>query len=100
MSQPRADAQANGELHVLLYRAKVSSIILAMGIVSLSGCDPGRTIAHNVTVAVVDEQGSPVPDMNVSMKKSWASWQSRGQGVEEAAKAYYRPLWARGFVPG
>jgi len=96
MSRLGGDAHANGELHVLLYSAKVGSIILAMGIVSLSGCDPGRTIAHHVTVAVVDEQGSPVSDVNVSMKESWESW---GSGVEEADKAYCRQLWVGDFVP-
>jgi len=101
MSQPRGNAHANGELHVLLYSAKVRSIILAIGIVSLSGCDrdPVRTIAHNLTVAVVDEQGSPVPDVDVTMKESWESWQSWGSRVEEADKAYYRQLWASDFVP-
>jgi hypothetical protein len=65
----------------------------------MSGCDPVRTITHNVTVAVVDEKGLPAPDVNVSMKESWESWQSWGRGVEEADKAYYRQQWASDFVP-
>jgi hypothetical protein len=75
------------------------SIILVMGIVSLSGCDPVRTIRHSVTMAVVDGQGLPAPDVKVSMKESWESWQSWGGGVKEADKAYYRQEWASDFVP-
>ena len=96
MSQSPANAHANSKLHVLLSSAKVRSIILATGIVSLSGCDPVRTIRHNVTMAVVDEQGLPAPDVKVSMKESWESW---GGGVKEADKAYYRQEWESDLVP-
>mgnify|MGYP001105890393 CR=1 FL=1 len=99
MSQPHGNLHANSKLRVLLHSAKLRSIILATGIVSMSGCDPVRTITHDVTVAVVDEKGLPAPDVNVSMKESWESWQSWGGGVEEADKAYYRQQWASDFVP-
>jgi hypothetical protein len=73
--------------------------LLAATIATLSGCDPVRTITHNVTLKVVDAHGSPISGVNVAIKESWESWQTWGGAAKEADKAYYRERWASDFVP-
>jgi hypothetical protein len=99
MSQSSGNAFVNSNLHVIVSGVKVRAIIFATGIVSLCSCDPVRTITHDVTVSVVDGQALPAPNMNVSIKESWESWQTWGGGVPEADKAYYRQNWESDFVP-
>lgn len=82
-----------------LCSAKAPWIILATWILNLSGCDPVRTIRHNVVVAVVDDHGLPVPDVNVSIKESWESWQTWGGGFPESERAIFRQRWESDFVP-
>ena len=41
----------------------------------------------------------PVSGVNVAIKESWESWQTRGGGIKEADKADYRQRWASDFVP-
>jgi hypothetical protein len=98
MSPSSGNAYASRKLCVILSSRKVCPIILAMGIVNLSGCDPVRTIRHAATIAVVNEQGLPAPDVKVSMKESWESFQSWGGGTPESEKSYYRQRWA-GEIP-
>jgi hypothetical protein len=74
-------------------------LILLAGIASILGCDPVRTITHHVTVEVADEQGLPVPNVDVAIKESWESWQTWGGEMNEADKGYYRGQWASDFVP-
>ena len=88
--------QANNKLSVILSNAKVCLIILATGMVGLSGCDPVRTIRQSVKVTVMDDHGLPASDVKVSMKESWESW---GEGVAESERSYYRQEWASDFVP-
>ncbi len=77
-----------------LYRApNCALIILAMGLASLPGCDPVRTIRQSVTLAVVDDRAVPAPDVKVSIKESWESWQSWGGGIAESEKSYVRQRW-------
>jgi hypothetical protein len=99
MSQARGNPQANSKSCLLVSGILVRSIILATGIVSLSGCDPVRTIRHNVRMAVLGEQRLPVGDVKVSMKESWESWQTWGGGIKADEEAYYRQRWASDFVP-
>jgi hypothetical protein len=87
------------KLHALLHNAELCSLVLASAIVSISGCDPVRTITHSVTVAVVDEKGVPAPNVNINMKESWESWQTWGRGFDETEKAHYRQNWESDIVP-
>jgi hypothetical protein len=99
MSQSLRYPNANSKPRLILRSVALHSTVLAIVIVITSGCDPVRTITHNVTVAVADEKGLPASDVNVSMKESWESWRSWGGGVKEADRAYYRQEWAIDFVP-
>jgi hypothetical protein len=94
MSQSPGNASASSKLRVVLSHANVCVPILVMGVVSLSSCDPVRTIRHTVTIAVANEQGLPAPNVKVSMKESWESFQSWGGGTPESEKSYYRQRWA------
>jgi hypothetical protein len=99
MFQSRGNPCASGKLHVVVSNCLVRSIVLVAGMVSLCGCDPVRTITHNVTMAVLDQQGLPARDVKVSVKESWESWQSWGGGIREEDEAHYRQEWASDFVP-
>jgi uncharacterized protein YeaO (DUF488 family) len=79
--------------------ALLGSLALAVGIACLSGCDPVRTITHDVTIAVSDAQGLPARDLKVSMKESWESWRTWGSGVSKNDEAHCRQVWAGDFVP-
>jgi len=61
----------------------------------LTGCDPVRTIEHDVKIAVVDDQGRPARDVNVSIKESWESWQTWGGGIPPSQMSYERESWER-----
>jgi hypothetical protein len=80
-------------------RTAARLIVLAAGIGSLCGCDPVRTITHDVTLKVLDGQGSPVQGVKVSMKESWESWKSWGGGVKKDEETHYRGVWGSDFVP-
>jgi hypothetical protein len=79
--------------------ALARSMVLATAIGSLCGCDPVRTITHDVTLSVMDRQGLPVRGVKVSMKESWESWKTWGSGVRKEDEAHYREVWASDFVP-
>jgi hypothetical protein len=85
--------------YFLLASSLLRSIILAAGIVSLTGCDPVRTISHNVTLAVSDGQGQPAGGVKVSMKESWESWRTWGGGVSKEDEAHCRQVWGGDSVP-
>lgn len=75
-------------------------ILVAVGMLGLSGCDPVRTTSQSITIAVEDSQGLPVPDAKVKIKESWESWQSwTPGGIKEGEKADYRERWESDFVP-
>ena len=75
-------------------------VILAMGMTLSSGCDPVRTVQHNMVVTVTDDKGLPAPNVKVRMKESWESWQSwEPGGFAEDQKAFYRQRWESEFVP-
>jgi hypothetical protein len=93
MLQTPGNASASGTLHAILSSVNVCSIVLATGIMSLSGCDPVRTIRHHVTMEVKDDHGLPAADVKVSMKESWESWQTWGGGTPESEKSYFRQRW-------
>lgn len=79
---------------------KVCVILVATGILSLSGCDPVRTTSQSIAIAVEDGRGLPVPDAKVRIKESWRSWQSwTPGGFKEGERAYYRERWESDFVP-
>lgn len=52
-------AQADGKSRALLSGTNLRLIILATALVSLSACDPVRTIRHVVRVEVTDDHGAP-----------------------------------------
>jgi hypothetical protein len=78
-----------------IYPALLRSFVIAAGIACVSGCDPVRTITHDVTIDVSDAQGQPARDVKVSMKESWESWQTWGSGIKDEYKAYYREVWGK-----
>jgi hypothetical protein len=81
------------------FRLLLCLLFLAIGLTTLPGCDPVRTIEHEVKMAVTDEHGLPAPDVNVSIKESWESWQTWGGGTSESEKSYLREKWGSDFVP-
>jgi hypothetical protein len=99
MSQAVENPYAGDKWHALLHNSAVRSFVLAVGMVGLSGCDPVRTISHNVTIAVVDAQQMPVHGVSVNMKESWESWRSSGDATTGDDQAYRRQLWESDFVP-
>jgi hypothetical protein len=81
------------------FRLLLCLLFLAIGLTTLSGCDPVRTIEQDIKMAVMDDHGAPAPDVNVSMKESWESWQTWGGGTSESEKSYSREKWGSDFVP-
>ncbi len=101
MSRLFSIARASSKLHgIRLLSGKACVILVAAGILNLSGCDPVRTTSQNITIAVEDGQGLPVPDAKVRAKESWESWQSwTPGGFKEGEKSYFRERWESDFVP-
>jgi len=93
MLQQRCTSQVNSTLHVILFGAIVRSMILGTGLASLPGCDPVRTIRHSVRMEVVDDQGAPVPNVNVRIKESWESWQTWVAGTPESQMSHFQQRW-------
>jgi hypothetical protein len=93
----RASSKLDG---IGLLSGKNSVILLAAGMLSLSGCDPVRTTSQRITIAVENDRGLPVPDAKVRIKESWESWQSwTPGGFKEGERAFYRERWESDFVP-
>lgn len=81
------------------FRPLLCLLFLAAALTGLAGCDPVRTIEHDVKMAVTDDHGLPAPDVNVSIKESWESWQTWGGETAESEKSLYRQRWESDFVP-
>jgi len=91
--------QTNTKWHSILCDARLRLVALAAGITFMTGCDPVRTISHDVRVHVVDDHGVAVPNVTVSIKESWESWQSWGGKVAESEKDLYYRRWESDYVP-
>lgn len=90
---PTRSASPHSRLQPFRFGATLRLIILVTGLMGWWGCDPVRTIQHSVTMDVTDNHGAPVPDMKVSMKESWESWQTRGGGTANAERSYFYQRW-------
>ena len=93
MLQGPRNAQVNSKSQVVPSAANVRLVILATGLAALCGCDPVRTIRHSVRMEVMDDHGVPAPNVKVSMKESWESWQTWGGGTPKSEKSYFRQRW-------
>lgn len=101
MSQPFGTLPRNRTLDpIVLLGGKACVVVIATGMLSLSGCDRVRTTSQSIAIAVQDGRGLPVPNATIKMKESWKSWQSWiPGGLKEDERASYRKRWKSDDIP-